>query len=88
MSNKLKATHETIAAIMREVDDELKSAAAAGIRGKHLATDLGLDSLDIIKFILLVEEKFGLKIPDHEIDARGLLAVDNLVAYLAERGRT
>jgi acyl carrier protein len=87
MNNKPDATHETIAAIMRDVDEDLKSVTAAGIRGKSLTTDLGLDSLDIIKFILLVEEKFGFKIPDHEIDAHSLLAVDNLVSYLAKRNR-
>ena len=87
MNSKPKATHESIAAIMHEVDDELESATADSIRGKNLSTDLGLDSLDVIKFILLVEEKFDVKIPDHEIDGRNLLAVDNLVAYLAERKR-
>ncbi len=86
MSNKPTATHEAIAAIIREVDDKLKSITADEIRGKNLATDLGLDSLDVIKFILLVEEKFGFKIPDHEIDARNLLTVDSLVGYLAEHG--
>jgi acyl carrier protein len=47
--------------------------------------DLGLDSLDVIKFVLLIEEKFGLKVADEEIDARELLKVDNLAGYLAER---
>ncbi|MGZ8211009.1 MAG: acyl carrier protein [Burkholderiales bacterium] len=79
-------TYEKIAALLHEVDEKLKSASASSIREKHLTQDLGLDSLDVIKFVLLVEEKFGCTIPDEEIDSRGLLKIDNLAAYLAERG--
>ena len=79
------ATHETLAGLLREVDDKLQSLDAAGIRGKHLTRDLGLDSLDVIKFVLLVEEKFGVKIADEEIDQRELLKIDNLAGYLAGR---
>jgi acyl carrier protein len=79
------AIYEKIAELLHEVDEKLKSASASSIRDKHLTQDLKLDSLDVIKFVLLVEEKFGLTIPDGEIDGRGLLKVDNLAAYLAER---
>lgn len=82
---KPAASHDTIAGILHEVDDKLKSASGPHIRGKHLRTDLGLDSLDVIKFILLVEEHYALKIPDADIDSRDLLQVDHLVRYLAER---
>jgi len=78
------ATYEKIAQLLHEVDDKLKSASPSSIRDKHLTQDLGLDSLDVIKFVLLVEERFGCKIADEEIDARGLLKVDNLAAYLVE----
>ena len=79
------AAYEKIAELLHEVDDKLKSVSASGIREKHLTQDLGLDSLDVIKFVLLVEERFGCKIADEEIAARGLLRVDNLATYLAER---
>jgi acyl carrier protein len=78
-------TYEKIAELLHEVDEKLESLTAPKIEGKHLTRDLGLDSLDVIKFVLLVEEKFGVKIADEEIDARGLLGIDNLAAYLAER---
>ena len=81
------ATYENIAALLHEVDEKLQSMDPAKIRGRHLTRDLGLDSLDIIKFVLLVEEKFGVKIPDEDIDSRELLVVDNLAGYLAERIR-
>jgi len=75
-----------IAELLHEVDEKLARVTPAEIRGKHVTQDLGLDSLDVIKFVLLVEEKFGLKLEDAEIDGRELLKVDNLARYLAERG--
>ena len=81
----IAVTYERIAELLHEVDDKLQPVTASEIRGKHLTQDLGLDSLDVIKFVLLVEEKFGLKVADEEIDARELLKVDNLAGYLAER---
>ena len=76
-------TYERIADLLHEVDEKLASLDAWSIRGKHLTQDLGLDSLDVIKFILLVEEKFDVKIPEDEIDAKDLMHVDNLAQYLA-----
>lgn len=78
-------TYEKLAGLLREVDDKLRALDPAGIQGKHLTRDLGLDSLDVIKFVLLVEEQFGVKIADEEIDERELLKTDNLAGYLAER---
>jgi acyl carrier protein len=82
---ELNGTYEKIAVLLHEVDDKLAALGAADIRGKHLTQDLALDSLDVIKFVLLIEEKFGFTIPDEEIDAKQLLKVDNLAAYVAER---
>jgi acyl carrier protein len=83
---KINGTYERISDLLHEVDDRLQPVTAAEIRGKHLTQDLGLDSLDVIKFVLLVEEKFGIKIADEEIDARELLKIDNLAEYLSEHG--
>lgn len=33
-----------------------------------LRTDLGLDSLDIIEFVLLLEDEFGIQISDRDAD--------------------
>lgn len=82
---ELTATYQKIAAQLHEVDDKLHALTPEAIQGKHLTQDLGLDSLDVIKFVLLVEEGFGVKIADEEIDAKELLKVDNLAAYVAER---
>ena len=82
---ELNGTYEKLATLLHEVDDKLQPVTASEIRGKHLTQDLALDSLDVIKFVLLVEEKFGVKLADEDIDGKELLKVDNLAGYLAER---
>lgn len=82
---ELNGTYEAIATLLHEVDDKLQSISASEVRGKHLTRDLALDSLDVIKFVLLVEEKFGVRLADEEIDGKQLLNIDNLAAHLGER---
>jgi acyl carrier protein len=83
---ELNGTYERIAQLLHEVDDKLQSVSAHEIQGKHLTQDLGLDSLDVIKFVLLVEEKFGVKLADEEIDSKQLLRLDNLAQHLSAGG--
>jgi len=44
-----------------------------------------LDSMSTLGLVNFVEESFGVKIPDEEIDAKELLKLDNLAAYVAAR---
>jgi acyl carrier protein len=44
--------------------------------------DLGMDSLDVVEFIMAVEEEFGIDLPDEE--AEKLPAVADMVRYLEE----
>lgn len=43
-----------------EVDEITASAS--------LAHDLGMDSLDVVEFVMVVEETFGFEVPDDDID--------------------
>lgn len=85
MSEKEDRLYAEIAALIGEVDEDLQERSTMDIRGKSLTEDLGLDSLDVIKFVLLLEEKLGCKIPDEDIDRHELMNLDNLVAYLVAR---
>lgn len=49
----------------------------------HFVDDLDLDSLDHTEFIMGLEEKFKLEIPDD--DAEKLETVQQVVAYLEKR---
>ena len=45
--------------------------------------DLGADSLDIVELVMVLEEKFGIEIPDE--DTEGITTIGQIVAYIEER---
>lgn len=47
----------------------------------RFAEDLGLDSLDLVEFVMEVEEKFSVKIDDDEL--KGVLTVGQAVDLVA-----
>ena len=44
--------------------------------------DLGADSLDIVEFIMALEEEFDIEIPD--ADAEKVVTVEDVVEYIKE----
>ena len=44
--------------------------------------DLGADSLDIVEFIMVLEEEFGLEIPDEDVEK--IVTVKDVVEYISE----
>lgn len=52
------------------------------------ATPLELDSLDLIETALIVEEEFGIEIPDDHVDSPALGTVAGLVAYVEGKRMT
>ena len=44
--------------------------------------DLGADSLDIVEFIMELEEEFGLEIPDEDVEK--IVTVKDVVEYISE----
>jgi acyl carrier protein len=85
MSNSKDQLYGLVSVILKEVTDGQQSPAAADVKGKNLRQDFNLDSLDVIKFIFLVEEKSGVKLPEKDLDELNLLHVDRLVDYVAEK---
>ena len=50
---------------------------------------LGLDSIDALELVVLVEDEFGVSILDEEAGKQAFASVDVLVEYiLAERGKS
>jgi len=45
--------------------------------------DLGADSLDAVEFIMALEEKFGIEIPDE--DAEAMQTVDDAIKYVESK---
>lgn len=44
--------------------------------------DLGTDSLDIVEFIMALEEEFGIEIPDEDVEK--IVTVKDVVEYISE----
>ena len=44
--------------------------------------DLGADSLDIVEFIMSLEEEFGIEIPDEDVEK--IVTVKDVVEYISE----
>lgn len=47
-----------------------------------LIEDLGADSLDMVEMLMLVEEEFGMTIPDE--DAMNFKTVEDIVNYISK----
>ena len=78
-------SEKTIGGRLREIVEEI--APTAEIEENDGATpleDLGLDSLDISGLLLAIEEQFGLKIPDEEVEK--LTCLDDYAAYIQKHG--
>lgn len=44
---------------------------------------LGLDSVDALELVVLVEEKFNIQIPDEDVGKRAFASIDALTDYVA-----
>lgn len=85
-------TTETIDEILTRLGEfvtELKPTVTLGGPAEMAALNMtegaGLDSLDVINLLFRVEEEYGVKVPDEDIDAHQLLVFGKLAAYVAER---
>ena len=45
------------------------------------ATDLGLDSLDIVEVVMAIEDEFAIEIPDQEADK--ISSIADAIAYIS-----
>jgi acyl carrier protein len=55
------------------------------IEDKTNLKEAGLDSLDIVNLLFAIEERFGVKIPDEDLEEKELLVFGNLVNFLLEK---
>lgn len=55
------------------------------IEDKTNLKEAGLDSLDIVNLLFAIEERFGVKVPDEDLEEKELLVFGNLVNFLLEK---
>lgn len=76
-------------AIRDELVELIRGAGIAGdvarVEGGAPFREAGVDSLDMANILLLIEEKYGLKISDEE--ARTLRTVEAIATFLAAKGK-
>jgi acyl carrier protein len=46
--------------------------------------DTGIDSIDVLELVMMIEKDYGLKIESKELGARVFASVRTLAAYIAE----
>jgi acyl carrier protein len=58
--------------------DDIQDTAPIFVEG------LGLDSVDALELVVLVEEKFNIQIPDEDVGKRAFASIDALTEYVSE----
>lgn len=65
-------------AVVKKFDQVLEDKVTPETK---FATDLGLDSLDIVEVVMAIEDEFAIEIPDQEADK--ILSINDAVEYIA-----
>lgn len=55
------------------------------IEGTNLITELGINSIDAMEILVLVEEEFEIRIEDEDLNADLLQSIDSLTDYITAR---
>jgi len=75
------ATREEIASGLAEILEEVAGVNPDDVaEGKSFTDDLDVDSLSMVEVVVAAEEKFGVKIPDNEV--QNLKTVGDAVSYI------
>jgi len=77
--------------LLAEVKELLVSGLRLDVRPADIADDapifgegLGLDSIDALELVVLVEERFRISIPDEEVGKRAFASVNALVDFIRQ----
>ncbi len=71
---------EEIANIIADQSDIEKERITPGA---SFVDDLELDSLDVVEMVMVMEERFGIEIPDEELE--NVRIVEDLIKYIKEK---
>ncbi|BCY06368.1 acyl carrier protein [Actinoplanes sp. L3-i22] len=75
------ATREEITSGLGEILEEVAGVNPDDVaEGKSFTDDLDVDSLSMVEVVVAAEEKFGVKIPDNEV--QNLKTVGDAVTYI------
>ncbi len=78
-----------------ELKAELKRLVIDGLKLEHVTADqiqdnqpifvegLGLDSIDALELVVLVEEKYGVAVPDEDVGKQAFQSINSLADFIA-----
>lgn len=69
------------------ITEHLGSTEAQIVENAHFIDDLGADSLDLVELVMAFEEKFGIEIPEEDVEKIKTVrdAVDYIEAALSKQ---
>ena len=73
----MNITHDDVVAI---IDEAGVSVDVSSIQPSMSLVDAGVDSLEMMNVYMGIEDRFGIKIPDEDIDK--LNSIENIVEYI------
>ena len=73
----MKATVENVKEVIEQAE---VLGDVSELKNDIKLSEQGIDSLDIVNVYLLLEEKFGIKIPDEDLDK--VTTIDEIVEYV------
>jgi acyl carrier protein len=77
----MAATQEEIVEGLAEIVNEIAGIPVEDVQlDKSFTDDLDVDSLSMVEVVVAAEEKFGVKIPDNEV--QNLKTVGDAVSYI------
>lgn len=73
----MKATIENVREVIAEAE---VLGDVSDMKNDIALTEQGIDSLDVVNIYLLLEEKFGIKIPDEDLGK--VQTIDDIIEYI------
>jgi acyl carrier protein len=72
--------NQSIENVLKQVNKDFNYSEKINLRD-----DLDLDSLEVIKFLLELENELNIEIPEEDIDSFDLMNLGNLSSYLTNK---
>lgn len=75
-----EAIYETVVQVIRQQRHEDDLPVTPGM---SLRDDLGVDSIELMEFVIAVEDEFKIDIPDEDVDQ--MVSMADLLSYLEKK---
>ena len=80
MDDRIEAITRRVCTLAAE---QVDADPAKVVRETHFVNDLNYDSLEVVEFVMKLEDEFELSVPDEEVEK--LDTVGGVIDYVAER---